>query len=59
MVPACLLELGCLGLSSYLYRLCTMCVNPSMPEVVFTPPQHFPYEFQVFRILRTEFEKML
>src|SRR5207248_11620384 len=28
------------ALSSYLYRLCTMCVNPSMPEVVSTPPQH-------------------
>ena len=37
--------------------LATMCVNPSMPEVVSTPPQYFPYEFQVFRILRTEFEK--
>ena len=24
------------ALSSYLYRLCTMCVNPSMPEVVST-----------------------
>ena len=37
--------------------VCTMCVNPSMPEVVFTPPQYFPYEFQIFRILRTEFGK--
>jgi hypothetical protein len=34
-----------------------MCVNLSMPEVVSTPPQHFPYELQVFGILRTEFEK--
>ena len=34
-----------------------MCVNLSVPEVVSTPPQHFPYELQVFRILRTEFGK--
>jgi hypothetical protein len=53
-VPACLPELGslatCIG-------SVPCCVNLSMPEAVFTPPQHFPYEFQVFRILRTEFEK--
>ena len=55
---ACLPEVGCLSLSSYPYGLCIMYVNPSMPEVVFTLPQHFPYEFQVFRILRTEFEKI-
>jgi hypothetical protein len=35
-----------------------MCVNPSMPEVVLTPLQHFLYEFQVFKILRTDFEKI-
>jgi hypothetical protein len=34
-----------------------MCANLSMPEVVSTPPQRFPYEFEVFRILRTEFGK--
>jgi hypothetical protein len=34
-----------------------MCVNLSMPEAGFIPPQYFPYEFQVFRILRTEFDK--
>jgi hypothetical protein len=29
------------GLSSYLCRLCPMCVNPSMLGVVSTPPQYF------------------
>jgi len=55
-LPACP-SWVCLSLPSYLYKPCTMCVNPSMPEVVFTPPQYSPYEFQVFRILRTEFEE--
>jgi hypothetical protein len=28
------------GLSSYLYRLCVMCVHLSMLGAVFTPPQY-------------------
>ena len=31
-------------LSSYLYRPCTMCVNPSMLGVVSTPPQYCKFD---------------
>ena len=55
-LPACPSWVVSACLATYISHV--RCVsNPSMPEVVFTPPQYSPYEFQVFRILRTECEK--